>query len=261
MHAPTLSLLAYGLAVGVSLGLTGGGGSIITVPLLVYAVGESVHQAIETSLVIVGGTALIAFASRIRQADTLSGLVLGGIGLLGAIPGRAAAQHFSGRTLLSLFAIIMIVASAAMFRSKTYEAAPGHERNWWLAIIMGVLLGFLTGFLGIGGGFLIVPVLVLFLGMPMRAAIPTSLLVIGLNCLAGLFGSFVLRHSGGSTAAIDWRVAIIFLIGGAAGGLAGAAIARALNARLLKRLFAAFIFCVGIAVAASATGLIPLSVK
>ena len=107
-----LLLLLYGLAVGVSLGLTGGGGSIITVPLLVYAVGEPVHGAIATSLVIVGGVALVGFALRARRADLAAGLVLGALGLLGAIPGRLAAQYFSGRTLLLLFAIIMMIAIA-----------------------------------------------------------------------------------------------------------------------------------------------------
>jgi uncharacterized protein len=256
-----LLLLIYGLIVGVSLGLTGGGGSIITVPLLVYAVGEPVHEAIATSLVIVGGTALLGFAGRIRQADPLSGLALGCIGFFGAVPGRLAAQYFSGRTLLLLFATIMVIAGVAMFRSKTYESGDRQRRNWLLVGLMGVLLGFLTGFLGIGGGFLIVPVLVLFLGMPMRGAIPTSLLVIGLNCLAGLLGSVFVHRSSDSIAAVDWKVALFFLVGGAVGGLAGAAIARRLDSRSLKRVFAVFLFCIGMFVVASVTGLIPLAVK
>src|SRR5579872_6041707 len=184
MSTTTILLLIYGLAVGISLGLTGGGGSIITVPLLVYAVGEPVHQAIATSLVVVGGIALLGFFGRIRQSDPASGAILGVLGLLGAVPGRLASQFFSGRTLLLMFAVIMVIAAIAMLRSKTYEQPANAQRNFVLIAALGIAVGFLTGFLGVGGGFLIVPVLVLSLGLSMRAAIPTSLLVIGINCLA-----------------------------------------------------------------------------
>ncbi|MDQ6780360.1 MAG: sulfite exporter TauE/SafE family protein [Candidatus Eremiobacteraeota bacterium] len=253
-------LLVYGLVVGVSLGLTGGGGSIITVPLLVYVVGEGVQDAIATSLVIVGAVALSAFLTRLRQADIAAGCIVGFAGLLGAIPGRLAAQFFSGRLLLLLFALIMLVAASAMFRSKTY-ANPNSQRNWLLVLLAGVGLGFLTGFLGVGGGFLIVPVLVLLLGMQMPTAIPTSLLVITLNCSAALAGGLVLRHSPQRAGDVHWVVALLFIIGGMAGGALGAAIARRLEGKMLKRVFALFVFCVGLFVAASAAGLVPLRVQ
>ncbi len=262
MTASLALLLLYGLAVGISLGLTGGGGSIITVPLLVYLVGEPVQTAIGTSLVIVGSISLIGFAGRIRQADTLAGVALGVAGFFGAAPGRIAAQHFSGRTLLFLFALIMIVASIAMFRSQTYSHNELQRRRWLLIFLAGAGIGFLTGFLGVGGGFLIVPVLVLLFGMPMRSAIPTSLLVIGMNCIASLAGLMLLRHRGTSMAgSIEWHVAGFFLAGGIVGNLVGAAIARATGQRALKRIFAVFVFCVGTFVALSASGLIPLAVK
>lgn len=253
-------LLVYGLVVGVSLGLTGGGGSIITVPLLVYVVGERVHDAIATSLVIVGAIALSSFFTRLRQADVAAGCVVGIAGLVGAVPGRLAAQFFSGRVLLLLFALIMLVAASAMFRSKRY-VNPNARRNWLLVLIAGVALGFLTGFLGVGGGFLIVPVLVLLLGMQMPTAIPTSLLVIALNCAAALAGALILRDGPQHGGDIHWMVALLFIVGGVAGGALGAAIARRLDARMLKRVFAVFVFCVGLFVAASAAGLIPLRVQ
>ncbi|MBC5806921.1 MAG: sulfite exporter TauE/SafE family protein [Candidatus Eremiobacter antarcticus] len=262
MTASLALLFLYGLAVGISLGLTGGGGSIITVPLLVYLVGEPVHTAIATSLVIVGSISLIGFAGRLRQADTFAGFALGLAGFFGAAPGRIAAEHFSGRTLLFLFALIMVVASVAMFRSQTYAHDRAQPRRWLLIFLGGAGIGFLTGLLGVGGGFLIVPVLVLLLGMPMRSAIPTSLLVIGMNCLASLAGLMLLRHRGTSIAGtIDWHVAAFFLAGGIGGNLVGAAIARAADQRALKRIFAVFVFCVGMFVAASASGLVPLAVK
>ncbi len=259
--ASLIPLLLYGLAVGVSLGLTGGGGSIITVPLLVYLVGEPVHTAIPTSLVIVGGTAFSGYVGRLSQANTLSGLAVGLAGLVGAVPGRLASQFFSGRVLLLLFALIMLVASFFMFRSKTYETQDSAKPHWLMVMLVGVAIGFLTGFLGVGGGFLIVPGLALLLGMPMRSAIPTSLLVIAINCASSLIGPALLGHRGQAVVGIAWGVALIFLVGGLAGGAAGGAIAARLNQRALKRVFAVFVFAVGLFIAGSTTGVIPIGVK
>lgn len=268
--AAVIPLLLYGLAVGVSLGLTGGGGSIITVPLLVYLVGETVHVAIPTSLVIVGGTALAGYLNRISTADTRAGLLLGLAGLFGAVPGRFASQFFSGRVLLLFFSLIMLVASYFMFQSRTYGAPEGQSGsgavkragpNWLAVAASGIVVGFLTGFLGVGGGFLIVPCIVMILGMPMRAAIPTSLLVIAVNCASSLIGPMIMGQAGRAVAAIDWRVAGIFLAGGLAGSWTGGIIAGKLDQRALKRVFAVFVFAVGLVIAGSTTGLLPLPVK
>jgi uncharacterized protein len=254
-------LLVYGLVVGISLGLTGGGGSIITVPLLVYLVGEPVHVAIPTSLVVVGATAFSGYARRISHANSFDGLVVGLAGLFGAIPGRLVAQYFSGRTLLLLFAIIMIVAAIFMFRSISYAPRAETRPHWALVGAVGIAIGFLTGFLGVGGGFLIVPGLVLLLGLPMDVAIPTSLLVIAINCASSLLGPLLFGRGAVALGAIDWRVALLFVIGGIVGAFLGRAIAGRLNQHTLKRVFAVFILVVGLFVAASATGLIPLTIK
>jgi uncharacterized protein len=259
--ASLVALLLYGLVVGVSLGLTGGGGSIITVPLLVYLVGEPVHVAIPTSLVVVGATALSGYARRISHANSRDGLIVGFVGLFGAIPGRLAAQFFSGRALLLLFAIIMVVAAILMFRSKAYAPRTGGHPHWALVIAVGIGIGFLTGFLGVGGGFLIVPGLVLLLGIPMDIAIPTSLLVIAINCASSLVGPALFGRGSVTMAAIDWRVALLFVVGGIVGAFVGRAVAGRLNQRHLKQVFAVFIFVVGVFVAATATGLIPLAIK
>jgi uncharacterized membrane protein YfcA len=260
--APAVGLLIlYGLVVGISLGLTGGGGSIITVPLLVYLVGQPVHAAIPTSLVIVGATALGGYIGRLVVADTRHGLVFGLIGLAGAVPGRLAAHYFSGTTLLMLFAIIMLVASYFMFSPRTYGAQQGLGLHWPSVIAAAVGVGFLTGFLGVGGGFLIVPSLVLILRMQMREAIPTSLLVIAINCASSLVGPALLGHSEGSLSAIDWRVAGMFVVGGLAGSWLGGAIAQRLNQRALRRIFAVFVFAVGLFIIGSTTGLIPVRVQ
>ena len=260
--APAIGpLIVYGLAVGISLGLTGGGGSIITVPLLVYLVGQPVHAAIPTSLVIVGATAFGGYLGRITAADSRHGFVFGLIGLAGAVPGRLAAHYFSGTTLLLLFAIIMLVASYFMFSPKTYGSREGSELHWPSVIAAAVAVGFLTGFLGVGGGFLIVPSLVLILHMPMRQAIPTSLLVIAINCASSLIGPVLLGHPERSVGAVDWRVAGLFVAGGLAGSWLGGAIAQRLDQRFLKRLFAVFVFALGLFIVASTTGLIPIRVQ
>ena len=248
------ALVGYGLAVGLSLGLTGGGGSIIAVPLLVYLVGERTHVAVGTSLVIVGGVAVAGFLGRIGLARIPLGLVMGVIGLAGAVPGTLVARHIPDKVQLGLFAVIMLIAAAAMFGARPPDAPRVERRNWPAIVAVGIGIGFLTGLLGIGGGFLIVPALVLALGIPMRSAIPTSLLVIAINCVWSLLG----RLAG---AEIDWPVAVVFLAGGLAGNAIGALVAARLNQRQLRRVFAAFVFAVGLFVGASATGLIPIAVK
>lgn len=259
--ASPLPLLLYGLAVGVSLGLTGGGGSIITVPLLVYLVGLPVHTAIPTSLVVVGATAFAGYARRVSEANSLNGLVVGLAGVFGAVPGRLAAQVFAGQTLLLLFALIMLVAAVFMFRSRTYTARKGGRPHWALVIAVGVAIGFLTGFLGVGGGFLIVPGLVLLLGIPMETAIPTSLLVIAINCASSLLGPLLLGRGAAAIGAVNWPVATLFVIGGVFGALLGRAAAGRLDQRMLKQVFAVFVFVVGVFVVASVTGVIPLRVQ
>ncbi|MBV8366221.1 MAG: sulfite exporter TauE/SafE family protein [Candidatus Eremiobacteraeota bacterium] len=262
LRAPAFGLLIlYGLVVGISLGLTGGGGSIITVPLLVYLVGQPVHAAIPTSLVIVGATAFGGYLSRLTVADSRHGLVFGLIGLAGAVPGRLTAHYFSGPTLLLLFAIIMLVASYFMFSSRRYGARHGAELHWPSVIASAVAVGFLTGLLGIGGGFLIVPCLVLILQMDVREAIPTSLLVIAINCASSLLGPAVLGHAERSLGAIDWRIAGLFLIGGLTGSWLGGTVAQHLDQRLLKRIFAVLMFALSLFVIGSTTGLIPVRVQ
>lgn len=259
--ASLIPLLLYGLAVGISLGLTGGGGSIITVPLLVYLVGEPVHVAIPTSLFVVGATAFGGYLRRLSQARSFDGCMVGLAGLFGAVPGRLAAEAFSGRTLLLLFAIIMLVAAIFMFRSKTYAPRSQERPHWLLVSAVGIGIGFLTGFLGVGGGFLIVPGLVLLLGLGMSAAIPTSLLVIAINCASSLLGPLLIGKGEVSLGRIEWHVAIFFVAGGLVGALIGGALAGRLDQRTLKQVFAVFLFVVAAFVILSATGAIPLRVK
>lgn len=244
----------YGLAIGLALGLTGGGGSIVTLPVLVYLVGEAVHPAIATSLAIVGAIAAQgAFAQR-KIVRFRMGAMLGAFGLLGAVPGALLSKHVAGNVLLLLFAGTMVVAAVAMLRSRTNTAEADRAPKPAVVIASGFGLGFLTGFLGVGGGFLIVPVLVFVLGLSMRDAIGTSLFVIALNSASGLA-----THA--FDGSIDWSIVLLFVIGGITGNIAGLAIGKRLEQRQLKAIFAVFVLGVGIFTGASASGILPFHVK
>ena len=248
-----MSATVYGFVIGIALGLTGGGGSILTVPVLIYLVGESVQSAIGTSLAVVGGIATQGVITQRKRVDWRSATALGTFGIIGSYPGTLISQHLSGRLLLMLFAGVMLVAAAAMLRSKPAERE-GRSAPFVVVAVTGVALGFLTGFLGVGGGFLIVPALVLAIGLSMPAAVATSLAVIAFNA----FVSLVMRST---SASVDWHIVGWFLVGGVVGTFVGAAIGRRLDQTLLKRVFACFVIAIGLFTAASAAGIIPVSVK
>ncbi len=241
--------LCFGAAIGAALGVTGTGGSILTVPALVYLVGEDVHTAIGTSLAIVGG---IAIEGALQQRDSVqwkSGLLLGVCGIAGSIPGSLLSPYFSSATLLLIFSGIMIVASISMMRSRGSDAQRETNASLWVIFLAGLGIGFLTGFIGVGGGFLIVPAMVFAFGCSMQVAIATSLLVIAFNSLFGLATRF-------ATSSIEWAVVAAFVAGGLAANIVASKLVRRLDQRRLKRIFAVFILIVGIFTAASATGLI-----
>ena len=246
--------LCYGAAIGGALGLTGTGGSILTVPALVYLVGEDVHTAIGTSLAVVGGIAIEGTFQQRESVQWKSGFLLGICGLAGSIPGSLLSSYFSSATLLLLFSGIMIVASISMLRSSGSDSPRRAKAPLWVIFLAGLGIGFLTGFIGVGGGFLIVPVMVFAFGCTMQVAIATSLLVIALNSSFGLATRF-------ATSSIDWTVVGAFLVGGLGANIVASKLVRRLDQRRLKRIFAVFILMVGIFTAASTIGLIPVRVK
>jgi hypothetical protein len=251
---PLVLDLAYGAAIGGALGLTGTGGSILAVPTLVYLVGQDVHTAIGTSLAVVGG---IAAEGMVEQRDTVqwkAGLLLGLCGIAGSVPGSLLSPYVSSSILLLLFSVLAIVASISMLLSRGTDASRDKTAPLWIVITAGIGIGFLTGFLGVGVGFLIVPTMVFAFSCSMQAAIATSLLVIAFNSSVGLATRF-------ATASIDWTIVGAFLIGGIVGNTAAAMLVHRLDQRRLKRIFAVFILLVGLFTAASATGLIPIRVK
>jgi uncharacterized membrane protein YfcA len=237
-------LVAIGLSsvVGVSLGLLGGGGSILAVPLLVYVARLDVHVAIGMSLAIVGATSLGGALVHAREGrvELKAALVFGVAGMISAPLGAQASQLVAPRALLLLFAGLMIVVGGLMLRGRREDSRGGPRRARPLAILgAGLGVGALTGFLGVGGGFLIVPALTLLAGLPMHAAVGTSLLVIALNAAAGLAGH--LRQGGippGLTAA--------FIGASLLGAFLGGRLSARVEPAPLRRAFAVFVILIGV---------------
>jgi uncharacterized membrane protein YfcA len=227
--------------VGLSLGMVGGGGSILTVPILVYALGESVHLATGTALAIVGANSLIGAwehrrAGRVRLPVALA---FGGAGILGAFGGSWLNHLAPARLVLLGFAVLMLAAATAMARVRLRDRATGAAHVYLSprVVLAGFAVGVLTGFFGVGGGFLIVPTLVLVLGLPMREAVGTSLVVIAINSAAALAGH--LRFGG-----IDLSVTLLFIAGGATGAILGSRLAGRIDEGRLRHGFAALIVLV-----------------
>jgi uncharacterized membrane protein YfcA len=230
--------------VGFTLGLVGGGGSILAVPLMVYLVGvSSPHVAIGTSALAVAANAATGLASHAR-AGTVKwrcGGMYAAAGVAGAFAGSTLGKAIDGQKLLLLFALLMIAVGALMLRKRAGEDRPDvlcNRTNAPKVLGFGLGTGAFSGFFGIGGGFLIVPGLIASTGMPMINAVGTSLVAVG---AFGLTTALNYAVSG----LIDWPLAAVFVAGGVAGGLLGTAAARRLAARgALNRIFALLIFVV-----------------
>lgn len=236
--------LILSACIGLSLGLIGGGGSIITVPVLVYVLGVDAHQAIGMSLAVVGATSLVGASLHFRRGtvDVRTGALFGASGILGAFFGSRLTYLVSPGVLLLLFAALMLTTAVMMLvrrgRSAS-EAEVVHERSTAKAIAAGLGVGVLTGFLGVGGGFLVVPALVFFGGLSMKEAIGTSLLVIAINCAAGLLGH--LQYGGFSL----WIAGMVTLLA-AVGTLVGTALSHRASPARLKTGFALFVIAVAV---------------
>ncbi|NJN84022.1 MAG: sulfite exporter TauE/SafE family protein [Caldilineaceae bacterium] len=233
--------IVLGFLIGVSLGMLGGGGSILTVPALVYVVGQTPQAAVTASLMIVGANSMMG-AFMHRSQGTLNwpvALVFGGVGMGAAYLSAGWSKALSPTALMILFALLMLVVGFFMILRRQPSRVEGGGRNWPVVIASGLGVGVLTGFLGVGGGFLIVPALVMLVGLPIRQAVGTSLIIIAMNSLAGFLG-----HLGGPT--IDLQVVFIFVIAGVSGALVGARLATLVPPDQLRKLFALFV--IGLAI-------------
>jgi uncharacterized protein len=227
--------LALAALVGVALGFFGGGGSILTVPLLVYGFGMDVRHAIPTSLLVVGVASLVGAAQHARQrnVDLRTALVFGSAGMTGAYSGGRAAALFDPALLLLLFAGMMVLTSLALWRGRRPTRSPSGRSSVRL-VLQGAAVGLFTGLVGAGGGFLITPALVLWAGLPLPTAVGTSLLVITMQSIAGFLG-----HQ--SHAGAEWRVAGLVAAAAIAGVFPGAWLAPRVAPAKLRRAFAAFV--------------------
>ncbi len=228
---------ALALLVGVALGLLGGGGSILTVPLLVYGLDVEPKSAIASSLVVVGVTSLAAMIQHARAGHVVwrTGLLFGAAGMVGAFGGGLLAAYFSARVLLLLFAGMMGLTAVAMLRGGASEAqGPPKVPSVGLVIAEGVGVGVVTGLVGAGGGFLVVPALALLGGLTMQEAVGTSLLVITMKSFAGYLGHA--RHVD-----IDMKLTAYVVVAAVVGSLVGSALAGRVPALWLRRGFGVFV--------------------
>jgi uncharacterized membrane protein YfcA len=235
--------LLLALLIGVSLGLLGGGGSILTVPILRYVLGMEGHAAIATSLLVVGTTSLAALLAHARngRVQWRTGFIFGGAGMLGAYLAGAVAYRVPAPLLLAVFSVMMFATAIAMLRPdrRARDSAPARPpRAARLpvskVVIEGLVVGAVTGLVGAGGGFLVVPALVLLARLPMATAIGTSLLVIALKSFAG-FAGYVGHTS------IDWPLALGISGFAVVGSFGGAWLATRLSPRALRQGFGWFV--------------------
>ncbi|MFS8102514.1 sulfite exporter TauE/SafE family protein [Lentzea alba] len=236
-----LTLLAAVL-VGVALAVLGGGGSILTVPILVYLAGQDPKQAIAMSLFVVGVTSAVAVVSHARAGRVRwrTGLVFGAAGMAGAYGGGRLAEFIPGTWLLAGFALMMIATAVAMIRGRRegVQAKPHAELPIGRVVAEGVAVGLVTGLVGAGGGFLVVPALALLGGLPMAVAVATSLVVIAMKSFAGLAGYL-------ATVQIDWTLAALVTAAAVTGSLAGGRLAGRIPETVLRKGFGWFVLVMG----------------
>lgn len=243
-------LVATGLAVliGAVLGMLGGGGSVLMVPVLLYLVGLNPKTALATSQILLAATSAVAVLVHIRARRVVwsTGVLFGAASMLGAYCGGHAARYVPARLLLLGFTGLMVLSAAQMLRGRQLGSRPGSAPRA-LAYrglsarfaAIGFLTGSLAGMLGVGGGFLIVPALSLFGGLPIEKAVGTSLFVISLQSLAGSIG--YLGH-----VTVDVPVVVQLAAAMALGSIGGGLLSRRLPAALLRRLFAGLLLGVAL---------------
>ena len=242
--------LGLSIVIGLLLGLLGGGGSILTVPMLVYMLHIEPKTAILTSFVVVGSSSLMALIPHARRSSVCwkSGLFFGLSGMAGAFVGGRFAVHFSSDLLMSLFGLISLTTGLLMLRKakSTHRADVGQQTisacplraPYFRLLFDGFFVGSLTGMVGVGGGFIIVPALTLLVGLPMQGAVGTSLMIIVMNAMAGLVGFS--QH-----AALDVSLTTIVTAGSLTGSAMGAVVSGYVKPAWLRRGFGLMVVAVG----------------
>lgn len=265
-----LIAVPLGLAIGLALGALGGGGSILTVPALVYVLGQDPRTATTSSLVIVGLTSLLALVphARAHRVRLVQGLLFGALGTAGSLAGSALSASVNPKTLLIAFAALMLVVAALMLRrARRNPQQPGRSIDPTVepmltlrpftcvcprvakVVVTATIVGLLTGFFGVGGGFALVPALVLALGFPMPVAVGTSLLVIAVNSATALGARL-----GSGTGHLDWTVISIFTAAAVIASVIGGRLTSRVNPRHLTTAFATLLVIVAVYTGARSLG-------
>jgi uncharacterized membrane protein YfcA len=261
-----LMAIPLGLLIGLSLGALGGGGSILTVPALVYGLGQDPPAATTSSLLVVGASSLIALvphalAHRVRAVQ---GLLFGAIGTAGSLAGTTLSSNVPPQVLLTAFAALMLLVAALMLRRSRTTPDPASQHDPSTSplltlrphpscdcprlakvLLTATAVGLLTGFFGVGGGFALVPALALALGFPIPTAIGTSLLVIALNSATALAARL-----GTGTTQLNWALIGIFTTAAITGSLLGGRLSTRANPEHLTRAFATLLIAVALYTAA-----------
>ncbi|MCA9188536.1 MAG: sulfite exporter TauE/SafE family protein [Pirellulaceae bacterium] len=238
------------LVIGLTLGMLGSGGSAITVPVLVYVVGHGAKESIAESMAIVGLISLAAAVpyARSHQVDWRSVWSFGVPAMVGMLAGAWLGGVAADSLQLAVFGGVMLGVAAMMLRRPpgdelTETMNDAHQAVLWKIVLEGTIVGAITGFVGVGGGFLIVPALVLLARMPMRKAIGTSLVIIAINAAVGFakYEHYLLSRQ----SSVDVGTIVLFVGVGAIGSVIGRSINARLNQEMLKRVFAGFLVVLG----------------
>ncbi len=237
---PLAVALSLSLLVGVTLGLLGGGGSILTLPILTFVLGVEDKAAIATSLMVVSLTSAAALISHARagNVDWRVGLTFAAAGSAGALGGGLLAQHVPGSWLIWGFLLMMVATGIAMLRGRQ-ECAAARAPSTGKIVLDGAVVGLVTGLVGAGGGFLVVPALTLLGGLPMSRAVGTSLLVIAIKSVFGFAGHL-------SHVTIDWGLAASVSAAAVAGSFVGGAFVSKVPASSLRQAFGVFVLIMAV---------------
>ncbi len=229
--------LLLGFGIGLSLGLLGGGGANLTVPALVYLVGQTPQAAVTTSLAIVGANSLHGDMFHRAQGtlDWKVALLFGGAGMLISYFSANISRHLPSAVLLVAFVLLMLAIGIVLFVRRDRAApATSSTKPLSLVLVSGAGVGFLTGALGVGGGFLLIPALEMLVGLPVQMAVGTSLVVIAMNRMAGFIG-----HAGGGS--FDLVMVMVFVAAGLLGTFAGTKLSSRMSSSKLQKAFAVFV--------------------
>jgi uncharacterized protein len=237
--------MVLAVGIGLSLGLLGGGGTILAVPLLAYVAGMPAQEAIAASMFIIGVTALISVAAHARRGNVRwrMGLLFGVASMIGAFGGGVLGSQLPGVVLMVAFGAMMIATALAMVldRRTPTESKAQSKLPVFKIIMEGLVVGLVTGVVGAGGGFLVVPALVLLGGLPMSAAVGTSLLIISMKSFTGMAGYL-------TSVSIDWGPVLMITGVTVAGALIGSAVSSKVPDKMLKKAFGYMVLAMGVVV-------------